>query len=62
MEPKMIELKKVGAHAGKNEVSFGIYLPEIKAKDGYKVKVRVIHARDLLEWVLQSSPMKLISM
>lgn len=42
----MIELNKVGAHVGKNEISFGIYLPEIKERDGYQVKVRVIHAGD----------------
>lgn len=42
----MIELKIVGAHVGKNEVSFGIYLPGIKGRDGYRVRVRVIHARD----------------
>lgn len=42
----MIELNKVGAHVGKDGVSFGIYLPEMRERDGYQVRVRVIHAQD----------------
>lgn len=42
----MIELNKIGAHVGENEVSFGMYLPGVRKRDGYQVKVRLIHAGD----------------
>jgi 1,4-alpha-glucan branching enzyme len=47
----MIDLSEVGAHAsysaaGDAQIAFGLYLPGIRAADGFSVTVRIIHSAD----------------
>jgi 1,4-alpha-glucan branching enzyme len=42
----LINLDEVGAHVTGSTVAFGVYLPGVKAADGFSVVVRIIHEAD----------------
>ena len=41
-----IDLREVGAHVSGKAVRLGLYLPGIRAADGFDVRARIIHAAD----------------
>ena len=41
-----IDRNEVGAHVSGKVATFGVYLPGIRAADGFDVSVRVIHRAD----------------
>lgn len=41
-----IDLNEVGAHVTGTNVGFGVYLPGVRAVDGFSVSVRIIHEDD----------------
>src|SRR4051795_4123917 len=41
-----IDRNEVGAHVTGTNVRFGVYLPGVRAADGFSVSVRVIHQDD----------------
>src|SRR5262249_35379 len=54
-----IDRTEVGAHVSGNAVTFGVYLPGIRAADGYEVRVRVIHRADQFVPEVPSVPLPL---
>jgi len=51
---------EVGAHVNGTHVTFGVYLPGVKAADGFEVIVRVIHETDQFVPEIPSVPLPLV--
>ena len=58
-----IEVSEVGALAstkdGTFQIAFGVYLPGIRAADGFRREVRVIHADDRFDPDIQTNDQNL---